>query len=77
MCHLLLERTSNYQITVLFVIIYSTVIFDPILATVVFSLNETKSIYWKMKESLLIMRDKPSLNRYIDSAPLYLFVKVS
>ena len=77
MCHLLLERTSNYQITVLFVIIYSTVIFYPILATVVFLLNETKSIYWKMKESLLIMRDKPSLNRYIDSAPLYLFVKVS
>ena len=45
--------------------------------TVVFSLIETKSIYWKMKESLLIMRDKPSLNRYIDSAPLYLFAKVS
>ena len=29
------------------------------------------------RESLLIMRDKPSLNRNINSAPLYLFDKVS
>ena len=31
----------------------------------------------ELKESLLIMRDKPSLNRNIRSAPLYLFDKVS
>ena len=31
----------------------------------------------EIKESLLIMRDKPSLNRNINSAPLYLFDKVS
>ena len=29
------------------------------------------------KESLLVMRDKPSLNRNINSAPLHLFDKVS
>ena len=32
---------------------------------------------FEIKESLLIMRDKPSLNRNINSAPLYLFDKVS
>ena len=31
LCHLLLEKKSNHQITVLFVIIYSTVIFYPLL----------------------------------------------
>ena len=30
----------------------------------------------KLNESLLIMRDKPSLNRNIRSAPLYLFHKI-
>ena len=29
----------------------------------------------ELKESLLILRDKPSLNRNITSAPLYLFDK--
>ena len=31
----------------------------------------------EIKESLLIMRDKPSLNRNINSAPLHPFDKVS
>ena len=31
----------------------------------------------KIKETLLIMRDKPLLNRNINSAPLYLLDKVS
>ena len=31
----------------------------------------------EIKENLLIMRDKPSLNRNISSAPSYLFDKVS
>ena len=38
---------------------------------------ESKKYLLEIKESLLIMRDKPSLNRYINSAPLYLFDKVS
>ena len=38
--------------------------------------NENKVILLELKESLLIMRDKPSLNRNIRSAPLYLFDKV-
>ena len=39
--------------------------------------HENKKYLLEIKESLLIMRDKPSLNRYISSAPLYLFDKVS
>ena len=38
--------------------------------------KENKKFLLEMKESLLIMRDKPSLNRNIRSAPLYLFDKV-
>ena len=38
---------------------------------------ENKKYLLGIKESLLIMRDKPSLNRNINSAPLYLFDKVS
>ena len=38
--------------------------------------KENKKILLELKESLLIMRDKPSLNRNIRSAPLYLFDKV-
>ena len=38
---------------------------------------ENKMFLLETKESLLIMRDKPSLNRNINSAPLYLFDKVS
>ena len=38
---------------------------------------ENKKYLLEIKESLLIMRDKPSLNRNINSAPLYLFDKVS
>ena len=38
--------------------------------------NENKTFLLEMKESLLIMRDKPFLNRNIRSAPLYLFDKV-
>ena len=36
-----------------------------------------KNCLLEIEESLLIMRDKPSLNRKIHSAPLYLFDKVS
>ena len=36
---------------------------------------ENKNFLLELKESLLIMRDKPSLNRNITSAPLYLFGK--
>ena len=39
--------------------------------------HEHKKYLLEIKESLLIMRDKPSLNRNINSAPLYLFYKVS
>ena len=70
MCHLLLERRSNRQITVLFVITYVSVIFFPVA-------DENKKYLLKIKESLLILRDKPSLNRDINSASLYLFDKVS
>ena len=39
--------------------------------------HENKKYLLEIKESLLIRRDKPSLNRNINSAPLYLFDKVS
>ena len=65
-CQLFLERRSNRQITVLFVIIYSTEIFSPLLTYSVFSSLQ-------IKESLLIMIDKTSLNRNINSALLDLF----
>ena len=38
--------------------------------------HENKKFLLEIKESLLIMKDKPSLNRNISSAPLYLFDKV-
>ena len=38
--------------------------------------KENKKFLLELKESLLIMRDKPSLNRNIRSAPSYLFDKV-
>ena len=38
---------------------------------------ENKKYLLEIKESLLIMRDKTSLNRNINSAPLYLFDQVS
>ena len=38
--------------------------------------KENKMFVLELKENLLIMRDKPSLNRNIRSAPLYLFDKV-
>ena len=37
--------------------------------------RENEKFLLELKESLLIMRDKPSLNRNITSAPLYLFDK--
>ena len=37
--------------------------------------RENKKFLPELKESLLIMRDKPSLNRNITSAPLHLFDK--
>ena len=39
--------------------------------------HENKKYLLEIKESLIIMRDKPSLNRNINSSPLYLFDKVS
>ena len=39
--------------------------------------HENKKYLLEIKESLLLMTDKPSLNRNINSAPLYLFDKVS
>ena len=39
-------------------------------------IKENTKFLLELKESLLIMRDKPSLNRNIRSAPLYLFDKV-
>ena len=38
--------------------------------------KENKKFLLELKESLLIMRDKPSLNRNIRTTPLYLFDKV-
>ena len=38
-------------------------------------MRQNKRLLLELKESLLIMRDKPSLNRNITSAPLYLFDK--
>ena len=38
--------------------------------------KKNKKFLLELKESLLIMRDKPSLNRNIRSALLYLFDKV-
>ena len=39
--------------------------------------HENKKYLLEIKESLLIIRDKPSLNRNINSAPLYLLDEVS
>ena len=39
--------------------------------------HENKKYLLEIKESLLIIRDKPSLNRNINSTPFYLFDKVS
>ena len=39
--------------------------------------RESKKILLELKESLLIMRDKPSLNRNITLAPLYLLIRPS
>ena len=39
--------------------------------------HEKKKYLLEIKERMLIMRDKPSLNRNINSATLYLFDKVS
>ena len=37
--------------------------------------RENKKFLLELKESLLLMRDKPTLNRNIISAPLYLYDK--
>ena len=39
--------------------------------------HENKKFLLEIKETFLIMKDKPSLNRNINSAPLNLFDKVS
>ena len=41
------------------------------------SAHKNKNILLEITESLQLMRDKPSLNRNISSAPLYLVDKVS
>ena len=56
---------------------YSTVIFLPSFDNFSVLAYESKKYLLEIKESLLIMRDKPSLNRNINSAPLYLVDKVS
>ena len=38
--------------------------------------KENTQFVLELKETLLIMRDKPSLNKSIRSAPLYLFGRV-
>ena len=38
--------------------------------------KENKKFLLELKKSFLVMRDKPSFNRNIRSAPLYLFDKV-
>ena len=38
--------------------------------------KENQTFLLELKEGLLIMRDKPSLNRKIRSTPLYLFDRV-
>ena len=38
--------------------------------------KENTKLILELKESLLIMRDKPSLNRNIRSAPLYIYDRV-
>ena len=76
-CHLLLERRSNQPIKFCFVIIYFIAIiylsFDN------FSIlgHENKNFLLEIKESFIIMTDKPWLNRNTSSTPLYLFDKVS
>ena len=62
MCQLLLGRRSNYLPS-----------FDnfSVLA------HENRNNLFEIKGSLFIMRDKPSLNRNINSAPLHLFDQVS
>ena len=62
------------SIKVLLVIIYCTVIFYPLDNFSVLA-HENKKYLLEIKESLLIIRDKPSLNRNINSAPLYLLIK--
>ena len=51
--------------------------FVPSLENFSVSAHENKKYLLQIKESLLIMRDKPSLIRNINSAPLYQFDKVS
>ena len=76
LCHLSLERRSSQSITVLLMIIllhcnYLTS-FDNFLA------HENEKCLSEIKESFLILRDKPSLNRNISSAPIwYSILKIS
>ena len=76
LCQLSLERRSSQSITVLLMIIllhcnYLTS-FDNFLA------HENEKFLSEIKESFVIMRDKPSLNRNISSAPIwYSILKIS
>ena len=76
MCHFLLERRSNHQ--------NNSAVCDHLLncnvlpSFDIFSIlaHENKKHLLEIKESLLVMRDKPSLNRNINSVPLQLLHKV-
>ena len=61
----LTERRSNYQVIVLFLINYSTVIFLPSFDIFSILAHENKKYLLEIKISLLVMRDKSSLNRNI------------
>ena len=67
-----------YQVTVLFVIIYSLLQCNFLPSFDNFSIlaHENKKYLLEIKKSLLIMRNKPSLNGNINFAPFYLFDKV-
>ena len=56
-------------------IIYSTVIFYPLDNFSIVA--HEKKYLWEIKESPLLIRDKPSLNRNINLVTLYLFDKAS
>ena len=64
-CHLLLERRPNHQTTVLLVIMYSALC---LLSFGNFTslAHGNKKHLLETKESLLIIRDEPSLNRNIN-----------
>ena len=53
-----------------------SLLIESIIKNVNVLIKDNKKILLELKESLLMMRDKPSLNRNFRCAPLYLFDKV-